>query len=168
MTYTSRSSEFSTTREQSSLTEASMGALWRQRGTVWVVRRRNGARCGRRVALGGYLCVEKASWFTRRVWMVSVLTGFASRKSFTVTLPSSSPAASEGDSRQGKPRRHWRCHNCVTEHCEATSHRWQWHFSAADAKPQRWGRTWRNPRLGSQREKSNSILRVIQLLDSQN
>lgn len=36
VTYTSRSSEFSTTREQSSLTDASMGALWREYHTVWV------------------------------------------------------------------------------------------------------------------------------------
>lgn len=41
----------------------------------------------------GHLCVEKASWFTRRAWMVSTFTGSASRKSVTVTLPSSSPEA---------------------------------------------------------------------------
>lgn len=47
----------------------------------------------RRASTVGYLCEEKASWFTRRAWMVSTLTGSASRKSFTVTLPNSSPAA---------------------------------------------------------------------------
>lgn len=66
----------------------------------------------RRVAFDGYLCVEKASWLTRRAWMVSTVTGSASRKSFTVTLPSSSPAARRQLSI--KTSRHRQCRNCVT------------------------------------------------------
>lgn len=67
-------------------------------------------------------------------------------------------ACGRGESRQSKPRRHGQCDIGVTESSEDMSYRWQWHFFGVGAKPQRWGRIGRNPRLGSKHRKFNEMM----------